>query len=121
MYGVLAAAFVSRQPRSVPPSMPPSLSGITTRLSLDVAKDAVEDFGGPAAFLVSMLVSGPLSEGSGWRGTACPRLRAKLGTFRVCLVLGVTRAVWHLPLFFIDGSAPASPPRSRCTSRSTRR
>ncbi|WP_238696788.1 CPBP family intramembrane glutamic endopeptidase [Streptomyces sp. E5N298] len=73
-------------------------------LSLDVAKDAVEDFGGPAAFLVSMLVSGPLSEEPGWRGTAYPRLREKLGTFRVCLVLGVTWAVWHLPLFFIDGT-----------------
>jgi len=73
-------------------------------LSLDVAKDAVEDFGGPAAFLVGMLVSGPLSEEPGWRGTAYPRLREKLGTLQVCLVLGVTWAVWHLPLFFIDGT-----------------
>ncbi|MET9353986.1 CPBP family intramembrane glutamic endopeptidase [Streptomyces sp. NPDC006617] len=73
-------------------------------LSVDVAKDAVEDFGGPAAFLIGMLVSGPLSEEPGWRGTACPRLREKLGTFQVCLVLGVTWAVWHLPLFFIDGT-----------------
>ncbi|GAA2581676.1 MULTISPECIES: CPBP family intramembrane glutamic endopeptidase [Streptomyces] len=73
-------------------------------LSLDVAKDAVEDFGGPAAFFVGMLVSGPLSEEPGWRGTAYPRLRAKLGTFRVCLILGVVWAVWHLPLFFVDGT-----------------
>lgn len=73
-------------------------------LSLDVAKDAIDDFGGPAAFLVGMLVSGPLSEEPGWRGTAYPRLRQKLSTFRVCLVLGVTWAVWHLPLFFIDGT-----------------
>ncbi|WP_446047234.1 CPBP family intramembrane glutamic endopeptidase [Streptomyces olivaceus] len=73
-------------------------------LSLDVAKDTVEDFGGPAAFLVGMLVSGPLSEEPGWRGTAYPRLRATMGTFRVCLVLGAVWAVWHLPLFFIDGT-----------------
>ncbi|CAL9527004.1 CPBP family intramembrane glutamic endopeptidase [Streptomyces sp. enrichment culture] len=73
-------------------------------LSLDVAKDAVKDVGGPAAFLVGMLVSGPLSEEPGWRGTAYPRLREKLGTLQVCLVLGVTWAVWHLPLFFIDGT-----------------
>ncbi|CAL9534736.1 CPBP family intramembrane glutamic endopeptidase [Streptomyces sp. enrichment culture] len=73
-------------------------------LSLDVAKDTVEDFGGPAAFLVGMLVSGPLSEEPGWRGTAYPRLRASMGTFRVCLVLGAVWAVWHLPLFFIDGT-----------------
>ncbi|AXL93301.1 CPBP family intramembrane metalloprotease [Streptomyces sp. CB09001] len=73
-------------------------------LGMDVAKDAVDDFGGPAAFLVGMLVSGPLSEEPGWRGTAYPRLREKLGTLQVCLVLGVTWAVWHLPLFFIDGT-----------------
>jgi uncharacterized protein len=73
-------------------------------LSLDVAKDAIEDFGGPAAFFVGMLVSGPLSEEPGWRGTAYPRLRARTGTVQACLVLGVTWAVWHLPLFFIDGT-----------------
>ncbi|MFE2675929.1 CPBP family intramembrane glutamic endopeptidase [Streptomyces hygroscopicus] len=73
-------------------------------LSLDVAKDAVEDVGGPAAFLVGMVISGPLSEEPGWRGTAYPRMRASMGRFQVGLVLGVIWAVWHLPLFFIDGT-----------------
>jgi membrane protease YdiL (CAAX protease family) len=72
--------------------------------SLQDAKDVMKDAGGPAAFLVSMVISGPLSEEPGWRGTAYPRMRASLGRFQVGLVLGVIWAVWHLPLFFIDGT-----------------
>ncbi|MFJ4622458.1 CPBP family intramembrane glutamic endopeptidase [Streptomyces sp. NPDC088812] len=68
------------------------------------AKDVMNDMGGPAAFLVSMIVSGPLSEEPGWRGTAYPRMRATMGPFRIALILGVVWAVWHLPLFFIDGT-----------------
>ncbi|MER8162172.1 CPBP family intramembrane glutamic endopeptidase [Streptomyces sp. NPDC094472] len=73
-------------------------------LSLQDAKDVLKDAGGPAAFLVSMVISGPLSEEPGWRGTAYPRMRASMGRFQVGLVLGVIWAVWHLPLFFIDGT-----------------
>ncbi|CDR08649.1 CPBP family intramembrane glutamic endopeptidase [Streptomyces iranensis] len=73
-------------------------------LSWDDAKEVMRDAGGPAAFLVSMVISGPLSEEPGWRGTAYPRMRASMGRFQVGLVLGVIWAVWHLPLFFIDGT-----------------
>jgi membrane protease YdiL (CAAX protease family) len=73
-------------------------------LSLDAGKEAMKDVGGPAAFLVGMLISGPLSEEPGWRGTAYPRMRASMGRLQVGLVLGVIWAVWHLPLFFIDGT-----------------
>ncbi|WP_254398976.1 CPBP family intramembrane glutamic endopeptidase [Streptomyces sp. AC602_WCS936] len=73
-------------------------------LSWSNAQDVMRDMGGPAAFLVSMLVSGPLSEEPGWRGTAYPRMRATTGRLRIGVTLGVTWAVWHLPLFFIDGT-----------------
>jgi membrane protease YdiL (CAAX protease family) len=73
-------------------------------VSLEDAKDVMKDAGGPAAFLVSMVISGPLSEEPGWRGTAYPRMRASMGRLQVGLVLGVLWAVWHLPLFFIDGT-----------------
>ncbi|MFG2584492.1 CPBP family intramembrane glutamic endopeptidase [Streptomyces malaysiensis] len=73
-------------------------------LSWEDAKEVMRDAGGPAAFLISMVISGPLSEEPGWRGTAYPRMRASMGRFRVGLVLGVIWAVWHLPLFFIDGT-----------------
>ncbi|NEA42515.1 CPBP family intramembrane glutamic endopeptidase [Streptomyces sp. SID11385] len=72
-------------------------------LSLDSARDALDE-AGPAAFLVSMVVAGPLSEEAGWRGTAYPRLRERAGRVPVALVLGVVWAVWHLPLFFIEGT-----------------
>lgn len=68
------------------------------------AQDTMRAMGGPAAFLVSMIISGPLSEEPGWRGTAYPRMRATMGRFRIALVLGVIWAVWHMPLFFIDGT-----------------
>ncbi|TNM28019.1 CPBP family intramembrane metalloprotease [Streptomyces sedi] len=73
-------------------------------LSWSNAQDVMEDMGGPAAFLVSMIVSGPLSEEPGWRGTAYPRMRATMGRFQIAFVLGVIWAVWHMPLFFIDGT-----------------
>ncbi|WP_320773175.1 type II CAAX endopeptidase family protein [Streptomyces sp. CRN 30] len=73
-------------------------------LSWADARDVMDGMGGPAAFLVSMLVSGPLSEEPGWRGTAYPRMRAKAGSLQVATALGVIWAVWHLPLFFIDGT-----------------
>ncbi|MFC8099761.1 CPBP family intramembrane glutamic endopeptidase [Streptomyces sp. NPDC057363] len=73
-------------------------------LSWEDAQGVMRDMGGPAAFLVSMLVSGPLSEEPGWRGTAYPRMRAAAGRLRTGATLGVVWAVWHLPLFFVDGT-----------------
>ncbi|WP_016697298.1 CPBP family intramembrane glutamic endopeptidase [Actinoalloteichus spitiensis] len=59
---------------------------------------------GPVLFFLMMVVSGPLAEEPGWRGTAHPRMRASMSRFQVGLVLGVIWAVWHLPLFFIAGT-----------------
>ncbi|MFD9169947.1 CAAX amino terminal protease self- immunity [Streptomyces sp. ADI98-12] len=75
-----------------------------TTLSWSDARGVMAGMGGPAAFLVSMAVSGPLSEEPGWRGTAYPRMRATMGRFQIALVLGVVWAVWHLPLFFVEGT-----------------
>ncbi|MFJ7999840.1 lysostaphin resistance A-like protein [Streptomyces sp. NPDC096310] len=77
-------------------------------VSLPEAQDVIRTAGGPAAFLVGMLIGGPLAEEPGWRGTAHPRLRASLGRYQVGLVLGAIWAVWHLPLFFIDGTVHAT-------------
>ncbi len=73
-------------------------------VNLSEAEELFKTAGGPAPFFVSMLVAGPLSEEAGWRGTAYPRMRASLGRFQVGLLLGVIWAVWHLPLFFINGT-----------------
>jgi len=60
--------------------------------------------GGPAAFVISQLLGGPLSEEPGWRGTAYPRLRDRVSRPQALLILGTVWTTWHLPLFFIHGT-----------------
>jgi membrane protease YdiL (CAAX protease family) len=49
---------------------------------------------------------GPLGEELGWRGYALPRLLAgRLSTLASAIVLGVIWGVWHLPAFFVAGTA----------------
>jgi membrane protease YdiL (CAAX protease family) len=54
------------------------------------------------AILVSSWVQA--GEELGWRGYALPRLARRLGLGGASIVLGVTWAVWHVPLFFMAGS-----------------
>jgi membrane protease YdiL (CAAX protease family) len=39
----------------------------------------------------------------GWRGYALPRLSGYFGLAPASIILGITWATWHLPLFFIPG------------------
>jgi uncharacterized protein len=55
----------------------------------------------PAIFFATLP---PLLEELGWRGYALDRLQVNLSALTASLILGVVWAVWHLPLFFIDGS-----------------
>jgi membrane protease YdiL (CAAX protease family) len=73
-------------------------------VSLTEGRDLIATVGGPVPFFVSMLIAGPLAEEPGWRGTAYPRLLASLSRLQAGLLLGAAWAVWHLPLFFIDGT-----------------
>ena len=57
-----------------------------------------------------LLLGGPLGEEFGWRGFALPFLQDRLGWRTASLVLGLVWAVWHLPLFYIDGTAQAHIP-----------
>jgi membrane protease YdiL (CAAX protease family) len=68
----------------------------------------VATIGGPVPFLIGMLISGPVAEEPGWRGTAYPRMRASMGRIPTALLLGVVWAVWHVPLFFIPGTVQAT-------------
>lgn len=55
----------------------------------------------PAIFFATLP---PLLEELGWRGYALDRLQSRGSALRASLILGALWAVWHLPLFFIDGS-----------------
>ncbi|MGB3391405.1 MAG: CPBP family intramembrane glutamic endopeptidase, partial [Pseudaminobacter sp.] len=59
---------------------------------------------GLLAFAPFMLVFGPLPEELGWRGYALEPLQRGLGPLRAAMLLGVVHALWHLPLFFMEGS-----------------
>lgn len=46
----------------------------------------------------------PILEELGWRGYALDRLQLKWSALSASVILGVVWALWHLPLFFIQGS-----------------
>jgi membrane protease YdiL (CAAX protease family) len=45
-----------------------------------------------------------LTEETAWRGFALPRMLPRFGEIGANLLLGAIWAVWHLPLFWVDGS-----------------
>jgi membrane protease YdiL (CAAX protease family) len=55
-------------------------------------------------FLISTLFFGPVPEEIGWRGYALPKLQEKFNALGASAILGGLWAVWHLPLFFIQGT-----------------
>jgi len=55
----------------------------------------------PFAFFV--LVFGPVPEELGWRGYLLDGLSEKLNPMYGSLLIGLIWAVWHIPLFFIEG------------------
>lgn len=69
-----------------------------------IAQKVIQAYGGVGSFIGIVLIGGPLPEEPGWRGTAYPRMRARLGRFQATLLLGVIWAAWHLPLFWVTGT-----------------
>jgi uncharacterized protein len=55
--------------------------------------------------LAILVIGGPLGEEFGWRGFALPRWQARYSAAVSGLIVGALWGVWHLPLFFVHGSA----------------
>ena len=55
-------------------------------------------------FALFVLVFGPLPEELAWRGYILDGLQIKWNALTSSLILGAAWTVWHLPLFFIQGS-----------------
>lgn len=58
----------------------------------------------PAVFFATLP---PILEELGWRGYALDRLQLNRSALSASLILGAVWAVWHLPLFFIEGTFQA--------------
>ena len=50
------------------------------------------------------LLFGPVPEEPGWRGYALDGLQARQSALAASLVVGVVWSLWHVPLFFIEGT-----------------
>ncbi len=59
----------------------------------------------PVLFVLIFFLGGPLGEEFGWRGFALPRLLERRSALGASLILGVVWASWHLPLYWLPGSA----------------
>ncbi len=76
------------------------LVGLPALLSADVALGWT---GAPAAFLLVGALAGAVEE-PGWRGYGLVALQERLPVLAAALVVGVFWALWHLPLFLLEGT-----------------
>ena len=55
-------------------------------------------------FAVFIFLFGPLPEEMAWRGYALDRLQSRFNALFASLILGAAWTLWHLPLFWIEGT-----------------
>lgn len=53
------------------------------------------------------MLAGPIPEELGWHGYALAGLQVRFSALWASLVLGVIWALWHVPLYFIEGTYQA--------------
>lgn len=88
---------------ALPPLVASALMGDLPALP-DHAASVISGAGGVLGAAAYTFLAGPVSEEFGWRGYVQPRLRGYFGPLRTTLVLGAAWGVWHLPLYFLNGT-----------------
>jgi membrane protease YdiL (CAAX protease family) len=73
-------------------------------LALEGAQALIEQPLSIIPYLLFILVFGPLPEEVGWRGYALDGLKDRFGFLSASLILGAVWGLWHLPLFFVEGT-----------------
>jgi membrane protease YdiL (CAAX protease family) len=70
---------------------------------------ALNFFVAPLSIILSILFATliPFVEELGWRGYVLDRLQAKWNALMSTLIVGSVWSLWHLPLFFIEGTYQA--------------
>ena len=58
----------------------------------------------PLGFFLLTLIYGPIPEELGWRGYGIDSLVSRMNGFWTTVLFGIIWPLWHLPLFFIDGT-----------------
>lgn len=73
----------------------------------EAARNVLSD---PLSLIPSILFASliPFIEELGWRGYALDRFQEKKSALVSSLILGIAWSLWHLPLFFVQGSYQAS-------------
>ncbi|MBM0206796.1 CPBP family intramembrane metalloprotease [Micromonospora sp. STR1s_5] len=68
------------------------------------ASSVIAGVGGLLVALSFTFLAGPVAEEFGWRGYVQPRLRQSYGRLATTAVLGAAWGLWHMPLFFLNGT-----------------
>lgn len=71
----------------------------------------------PSTFLLVLLLGGPTGEEFGWRGFLLQRVQPVIGVLWASIVIGLITTLWHLPLFWIPGTAQSYLPIALFTVR----
>lgn len=70
-------------------------------------------------FLYVVVFGGPLGEEFGWRGFALPHLERRIHPTAAVVLLGLIWGLWHLPLFWIEGTVQQLTPITAFLAQTT--